>query len=334
MHLPLLCHDMAHPDPNGFYFPWLSPDISKDEAREVHRRAMEVRVPENANNWLPEDLHGGLILLGSGKLAVYRFFNGGRDNKGRPHRWVMLAAVVPSAQVKDRNWAGVLNHSVFASWAAKEVPLPAAEVDGCGVDAEPDRPLGQAPRGFQEGEGEFTLAADTPVTTAGLLMARLPPRCRTAHVRITAGSQGGSLRCLAEWMPVEVPQPTTPKATSHLGLDKRGLDARRNTSGQPPVPADAPSDERRRWRRIIGRPLDKVEQFVNNNPHHAAKLLLLLLILVVILLTTTILLCVRGRRAGYAFSFDDSGSQENATKHSWGNKKPETMQASPLSEKE
>ena len=76
------------------------------------------------NGWSPADYVGGLRIH-DGTVAVFRVFNGGRDRRGRPHRWVLLAASVPVADCRGLDIIAAIESPTFLALANSLFPSPA-----------------------------------------------------------------------------------------------------------------------------------------------------------------------------------------------------------------
>jgi len=76
------------------------------------------------NDWSTDDYIGGIKTFGS-RVCVFRVYNGGRDNRGRPHRWVLLAAENELSQWRSLDVIHALESISFKQYAAASVPSPA-----------------------------------------------------------------------------------------------------------------------------------------------------------------------------------------------------------------
>jgi len=76
------------------------------------------------NEWTSDDYIGG-IRVKEAETCVFRICNGGRDQRGRPHRWVLLVALVNSSQWREVDIFEVMESSAFRGYCAGPVPSPA-----------------------------------------------------------------------------------------------------------------------------------------------------------------------------------------------------------------
>lgn len=71
--------------------------------------------------WTAADYIGGIKACGNA-FCVFRVFNGGRDRKGRPNRWVMLAVESPRGSGIAADVFDALECPVFKAYAERGVP--------------------------------------------------------------------------------------------------------------------------------------------------------------------------------------------------------------------
>jgi hypothetical protein len=101
-----------------------------------------------SNEWTSADYIGG-IRVKEERTCLFRVCNGGRDQRGRPHRWVLLVALVESAQWRGIDVFEVLESPIFRTYCAFAVPspapFPAEELRG---ESKPVDSMGQLPDTF------------------------------------------------------------------------------------------------------------------------------------------------------------------------------------------
>ena len=96
------------------------PQYIQDLAVDLPERIGVIR----CNDWSTDDYIGGIKTFGS-RVCVFRVYNGGRDNRGRPHRWVLLAFENELSQGRSFDVLHALESIVFKQFAAEPVPSPA-----------------------------------------------------------------------------------------------------------------------------------------------------------------------------------------------------------------
>ncbi len=96
------------------------PQYIQDLAVDLPERFGGIR----CNDWSTDDYIGGIKTFES-RVCVFRVCNGGRDARGRPHRWVLLAAENELSQWRSFDVIHAIESSVFKQYAAASVPSPA-----------------------------------------------------------------------------------------------------------------------------------------------------------------------------------------------------------------
>jgi len=76
------------------------------------------------NEWSPEDYIGGIKTQGE-SCCIFRIFDGGRDRKGRPNRWVMLLAEAEKSEICATDIFDALECAVFCDYAHAGIPAQA-----------------------------------------------------------------------------------------------------------------------------------------------------------------------------------------------------------------
>lgn len=112
-------------DPSSAYAYWTAqngaPPLSyiKGIATELTARFGII----TCNNWSDSDYIGGLRTMGA-RTCVFRVLNGGRDRRGRPHRWVLFVAETEAGEWQATDILEALESPVFQQYAKTAVPSP------------------------------------------------------------------------------------------------------------------------------------------------------------------------------------------------------------------
>jgi hypothetical protein len=115
-------YDPAQPSPGGSYWAWLAEGLDVARLDKLYYDAASGNRPPDPNRLLPDDVWGGIAELGDDIVGVYRYFDGGRDLHGRPGRFVILATLLDSRDVRGRDLS-VIFRSETARWAAQRAPM-------------------------------------------------------------------------------------------------------------------------------------------------------------------------------------------------------------------
>jgi hypothetical protein len=127
----------------GNYWTWSADDLPPVLRDLLYRQFAVKHLHPDVNVLSGETLWGGIVHIaaetasGSGRVVLYRYFNGGRDRKNRPGRYVMLTAWLKADDIKT-----VSGHQIFGCLRpvfdtavfqhvldhCKELPIPAPAV--------------------------------------------------------------------------------------------------------------------------------------------------------------------------------------------------------------
>ena len=127
MNIPILIYDPALESATGDYFAWVNARITSTRALQRELLQAFPHPAADCNSWDASDFHAGIATISATEAVAYRFYNGGRDHKNRPGRFVILGAVMPRDELFGKNWVTFLKESIFEEWAQKRVPLPCPE---------------------------------------------------------------------------------------------------------------------------------------------------------------------------------------------------------------
>jgi len=169
MHLAL--YDPSGPS-NDHYWTWRAPRLDRQLLQSLYYDIASSSRPENPNQIEPAHLIGGVAQLTPDWVAVFRFGNGGRDARGRPGRFVIVAGLIESKDAKGTDLVSLLTCEPFETvlnQARTTCPVPRPqELEILLVPSRPDSLNEILQRGRSEFSGLGTL------TTAGTLCAFLP----------------------------------------------------------------------------------------------------------------------------------------------------------------
>ena len=109
---------------DGNYWTWTSPEIGASLNRFYGDVAVK-NLPPEPNKLQNTDLWGGFVRLADWTV-VYRYYNGGWDNKGRPGRYVMLTAWISATDTEKTDLLPIITNETFRYVAenAKTIPVP------------------------------------------------------------------------------------------------------------------------------------------------------------------------------------------------------------------
>lgn len=102
----------------------LPPSEVRDVLKHINLKFGSIK----SNAWANGDYIGGLFVADS-YAAIYRLYNGGRDEAGRPHRWVLLMACGDVKDLEGLDVIGALSSPAFELYGSEIVasvaPMPA-----------------------------------------------------------------------------------------------------------------------------------------------------------------------------------------------------------------
>src|ERR1035437_5694070 len=109
--------DPSVPQSNGSYWTCGSDTISPALLDRVYYEYAHEQRPQDPSSLLGTDLLGGCAGVDETWCCWYRFVDGGRDLRGRPGRFIILAAFISRMDMVGRDCLGVLQSGTFQSLA-------------------------------------------------------------------------------------------------------------------------------------------------------------------------------------------------------------------------
>lgn len=113
-------YDPAQRTPGRGYWAWLAEGLDPARLDRLYYEAAVRNRPPDPNRLLPEEIWGGIADMGDDQVGLYRFFNGGRDDRGRPGRFVLLVTLLTRDEVLGRDLS-----PIFLCETARQVALRA-----------------------------------------------------------------------------------------------------------------------------------------------------------------------------------------------------------------
>ena len=104
---------------DGNYWTWSASEI-RDLLNRFYNDVATKHLPPEPNKLQDDNLWGGLVRLPDWTV-IYRYFNGGWDNKGRPGRYVLLTAWVPSIEAQHFDLLLVGSFQVIGNGTIKNI---------------------------------------------------------------------------------------------------------------------------------------------------------------------------------------------------------------------
>lgn len=120
----LAAYDLGHRSSSGFYWVFHHPSLSAITLSKAYDAVRESGLPDKPNDWPPDFLKAGFGRLDDRWFLLYRCYNGGYDEHGRPQRWVVLCAFLRADELMNRDPTKLLSYGAFAEWSRTPVPLP------------------------------------------------------------------------------------------------------------------------------------------------------------------------------------------------------------------
>ncbi len=115
-------YDPAQPSPGGSYWAWIAQGLDVARLNRLYYEAAVRNRPPDPNRLPPEKIWGGIVDMGDDLVGIYRYFDGGRDARGRPGRFVILVALLAQDEVLGRDLS-----PIFLCETARRVALRAPE---------------------------------------------------------------------------------------------------------------------------------------------------------------------------------------------------------------
>lgn len=130
MRFLLAAYDPAQGSPDGCYWCWWHPELPKGLLNTFYYEVAAENLPKEPNKLLPADYFGGWAAIDNVWTCWYRFFNGGRDLRGRPGRYVLVCAFCDRTYGIAIDASSLLNSQAFQPLVADAMcskPLPPPE---------------------------------------------------------------------------------------------------------------------------------------------------------------------------------------------------------------
>ena len=115
----LAVYDPAANSPGGDYWVWRHPQLEAFVLSRCYSAIADRHLPAKPNQLTEADCHGGCY-ADRDWCCFYRVFNGGRDLRGRPDRYVILVAAIPRQSVMAFECSNLLQEGVFQNWATQQ----------------------------------------------------------------------------------------------------------------------------------------------------------------------------------------------------------------------
>jgi len=124
MKLYYALYDQSAPVDGDYWNWWAVPEI-RHLLNRIYGDVAVKHLPPKPNDLHDDDLWGGAVCLADWTV-VYRYFNGGWDNIGRPGRAVLMTAWIPAGDAKGFDLTPILTSKAFRHVAehAKSIPVP------------------------------------------------------------------------------------------------------------------------------------------------------------------------------------------------------------------
>lgn len=140
MRFLLAAYDPSHQAADGSYWAWHHPDLTPELLNRFYYDVAANHRPVDPGNLSVDDLHAGFATLSGGWCCWYRFVNGGRDQRGRRGRFVLLCAFGQYDQMIGHDGSVVLRASsirLLARLALGAPPLAPPVSLECEIDLVP-----------------------------------------------------------------------------------------------------------------------------------------------------------------------------------------------------
>jgi len=121
----LAAYDMGYRSAMGNYWVFHHASLSATALSQAYDAVRESDLPKEINQWSYDFVKGGFCRLDKNWFLAYRFYNGGRDQFNRPHRWVLLCAFIKANEATGMEGVGIIKTGLFDEWSHRPVSLPA-----------------------------------------------------------------------------------------------------------------------------------------------------------------------------------------------------------------
>lgn len=127
----LALYDPAFQAPDGSYWTWHAPELSDRMLATTYYELLVSNIPNSPNELVADDLWAGMGDVNDEWRCYFRFVNGGRDQRGRPGRYVVICAFVSRVDCRMRAPLDLLQGDEFqilAQRAPGECPLAVGQL--------------------------------------------------------------------------------------------------------------------------------------------------------------------------------------------------------------
>ena len=164
MQIHLALYDPSFLGSNRSYWTWSSSIIPDRLLDECYYRFLIKQKPEKPEQIHKNDLFGGIIEL-QNWVVVYRFYNGGRDLRDRPGRYVILTGWIKRNETLHRAPSKIFSSAVFESfaWNAPQCPVP--QPDSLDIDVS-GTPVKRPSIAIQPFDGKYVFPMNASVESA------------------------------------------------------------------------------------------------------------------------------------------------------------------------
>ncbi|MDR2441289.1 MAG: hypothetical protein LBE12_18155 [Planctomycetaceae bacterium] len=125
MQLYYALYDPATPQ-DGTYWTWFAGILQKETLHNFYNDIAVKQLPPEPNKLEPSDIWGGIVRYRNWTV-LYRYYNGGYDSKGRPGRYVILTAWIPTDETAQIDLAPIFDNNTFKGIAENSQKLPVPE---------------------------------------------------------------------------------------------------------------------------------------------------------------------------------------------------------------
>jgi hypothetical protein len=109
------------------YWTWLAGGLQKEELNGFYNEIAVKHLPPEPNKLEPSDLWGGVVRYRDWTV-LYRYYNGGYDNKGRPERYVILTTWISADETVGIDLSPIFGNTVFKEIGEQSQKCPVPEI--------------------------------------------------------------------------------------------------------------------------------------------------------------------------------------------------------------
>ena len=180
MRFLLAAYDPAHQTPDGEYWVFSHSELLPQIRNNFYYDVAAKNLPKNPNRMTASDCFGGWAAIDDVWACWYRFFDGGRDLRGRPGRFVLLCAFCRRRDNANTNAFSVLESKPFQDLGKVAVfsrPLTAPDSLEISLDL-PEIASGTIRGSTKDHNGIRKFLGDDAPEKAAFACANLPPLFR------------------------------------------------------------------------------------------------------------------------------------------------------------